>query len=294
MLQSQQMESVTSADFVRRFGRWQDQVATGPLVVTHHGRARLVAVSMERYQALTEGEEIAGDDGHDVRLATLVERMDEGFIAFDAQLHFVDANPVACAHLRTSAAALRGQALGEAQADFFRTLAHSHLLRAARSGEAAAFDAPSLAYPGNWLRFRTFPYGSGAACLFRNVTEEKEARRRAQAETALAAAIEAHGVIGYARISPRATFLDVDRPLAALAGFDPASLRGVRLTDIMPLNRRVAAACEIEAVLTDGGARAFDGALMVNRGDEIEVRISLASIDGTPANDGAVVVVTLR
>lgn len=289
----QQADSVSSAEFVRQFGRWQDQVAAGPLVVTHHGRARLVAVSMERYRALTEARAAAAGDVRDARHATLIERMSEGFLAFDAMLGIVEANPVACAHLRTSAAMLIGQPLGEAHPDFFGTLAYPHLLRAAQSGEAATFDVPSLSYPGNWLRLHSFPYGAGAACLFRNMTGTIEAQRAAAASAALVAAMGAHGAIGCARLSPRATVLSVDRALADLAGFDPATLLGVRLTDIMPLNRRVAAAEEIETVLAGAAdSAAFDGALMINRGDEIEVRIGLARIGGASANEGAAVVVT--
>jgi PAS domain-containing protein len=293
MAYPQQAESVSSAAFVRQFGRWQDQVATGPLFVTHHGRARLVALSVDRYRALTEARATVAGGARDARHAALIARMDEGFLAFDAQLAFAEANPVACAHLRMSAAMLIGQPLGETHADFFRTLAYPHLLRAARSGEAATCEVPSLAYPGDWLRLHIFPYGAGAACLFRNVTSAVAARSEAAASTALVAAMGAHGAIGRGELSPRATLLDVDRVLAELAGFDPETLIGVRLTDIMPLNRRAAAADAIETVLTGADSVAFDGTLMVNRGGEIAVRFGLARIGEASANGGgAVVVVT--
>jgi len=289
----QQAESVSSADFVRQFGRWQGQVAAGPLFVTYHGRARLVAMSVDRYHALAEAGTAAGH-GPDARHETLVGRIGEGFLAFDAALCIVEANPVACAHLRTSAATLIGQPLGEAHPDFYRTLAYSYLLRATQAGEAATFEVPSAAYPGNWLRLHSFPYGTGAACLFRNVTGAREARREAAASAALAAAMGAHRAVGCARLSPRATIVRVDRALAELAGFASETLRGVRLTDIMPLNRRVAAADRVEAVLAGEEVAAFDSALMVNRGGEIEVRIGLARIGGEAASEGAVAVVTPR
>lgn len=295
MRHSSQIMSVTSADFVRRFGRWQDHVASNPVIVTHHGRDRLVALSMESYRALSEegaSDVTSADD--DARLATVLERMSEGFIAFDGAMRFEQANPVACAYLRTTRDALIGTALSEEHADFGRSLAHSRLLRAAQSGEVAAFDAPSLVYPDNWLHFRTFPYGAGAACLFRNITEEMETRRRADTKAAIIAAMAAHGLIGHARLTPRATLASVDASFAAMSGFAAESLALVRLTDILPLDRRVAAAEEIEAVLSGGGARAFDSALLVNRGGELPVRMALAELKGEYVSDGAVLVVTPR
>lgn len=43
----------TAAEVSRNFGRWQDQALAGPVVVTHHGRPRVVVVSAQQYEALT-------------------------------------------------------------------------------------------------------------------------------------------------------------------------------------------------------------------------------------------------
>ena len=50
------LPSVTSADFVRHFGRWQDRVGSSPVLVTSHGRDRMVIISIEQYQALLARE----------------------------------------------------------------------------------------------------------------------------------------------------------------------------------------------------------------------------------------------
>ncbi len=44
----------TAAEVSRNFGRWQDQALAGPVVVTHHGRPRVVVVSAQQYETLTE------------------------------------------------------------------------------------------------------------------------------------------------------------------------------------------------------------------------------------------------
>jgi len=46
-------------------------------------------------------------------------------------------------------------------------------------------------------------------------------------------------------------------------------------------------------VLTGGTARAFDSALLVNKGEEAAVRIALAPLGGDDRGHGAIVIVTL-
>jgi PHD/YefM family antitoxin component YafN of YafNO toxin-antitoxin module len=43
---------VSSADFQRNFGRYQDMAMTQPVVVMRNGRERTVTVSIEEYQRL--------------------------------------------------------------------------------------------------------------------------------------------------------------------------------------------------------------------------------------------------
>lgn len=46
------METVTSAEFQRHVGRYQDRALAEPLLVTHNGRERLVVMSAEEYHRL--------------------------------------------------------------------------------------------------------------------------------------------------------------------------------------------------------------------------------------------------
>ena len=50
---------VSSAELVRQFGRWQDEATIQPVLVTHHGRGRVVLVSAAHYDELMAGG--AGD-----------------------------------------------------------------------------------------------------------------------------------------------------------------------------------------------------------------------------------------
>ncbi len=44
---------ISTADFVRSFGTWVDQAMSAPVMVTKHGRDRLVILSAEEYGRLT-------------------------------------------------------------------------------------------------------------------------------------------------------------------------------------------------------------------------------------------------
>jgi len=282
---------VTSADLVRHFGRWQEQAAIQPVYVTHHGRDRQVLLSIAAYAALRTRAAMPAGKGGPV-LEPMLEQLSDGFIAVDRELRLTQINPAGAAYLQLTRTAALNRRLVDAVAAFEGSLLLGHLARAGAAGEIMACEGPSPVYTGRWLSFRVFPYGEGAACLRRDVTDWIEAGRQARQDAATVAAMAAHGGIGRARLSPRGTFVAVDAALAEMAGFAADCLIRARLTDILPLNRRVAASDELEQVLTGGQARAFDSALLVNKGEEAMVRIALAPLGREGEARGAVAIVT--
>ncbi|NEX22662.1 type II toxin-antitoxin system Phd/YefM family antitoxin [Thiorhodococcus mannitoliphagus] len=57
------MLSITSADFQRHFGRYQDEALKEPLAITRNGRERLVVLSAEEYHRLKRRDrEVLGLD----------------------------------------------------------------------------------------------------------------------------------------------------------------------------------------------------------------------------------------
>ena len=46
------MLKVSSAEFQRNFGRYQDEALVHPVAITRNGRERLVVISMEEYHRL--------------------------------------------------------------------------------------------------------------------------------------------------------------------------------------------------------------------------------------------------
>ena len=90
--------SVSAADISRNFGEWQSKAMLKPVVITHHGRARLVLQSIEAF----ERGQNAGEPGasHDeaqhvtARLRSLLGQIPEGFFAIDPDFRLTDVNRV--------------------------------------------------------------------------------------------------------------------------------------------------------------------------------------------------------
>ncbi len=53
------MLKVTSAEFQRHVGRYQDEALRGPVSITRNGRERVVLLSVEEYQRLKRREQQA-------------------------------------------------------------------------------------------------------------------------------------------------------------------------------------------------------------------------------------------
>ena len=284
---------VSAAEITRNFGLWQDRAAQRPLIVTHHGRPRVVVLSISDYGALAAHDPATAPNLEaDARLSGVLDHLISGFVAFDADLRFRRVNVVAAAYFERSEGSLIGQPLDRAFPELRDGLVLSRLRQVLRTREEIAFDAPAQLHDNRLMRFRIFPYPGGIATLFTNVTEQIDHEREAAERVSLQAARNAHGGVGIGRLSVRGTFAGVEDPLAAMAGFDPVKLVGVRLGDLLALNRRVAASVEIETVLSGGGPHVFDSVMLVNGGEDLPIRVALAEIREGFAVAGATVMIT--
>lgn len=291
--------SVSAAELVRHFGQWQDQAAREPVVVTHHGRSRVMLVSADHYQELIES--VA--DTNDVPASTverteviqqLMDHVAEGFVAFRADLTVTVINAAACAYLKVARESVVHRTLEQRLPGIEDTLGHVHLVRAIQSGSSSTFEMPSYTYAGRRLLFQTFPLDDGSACLFRDITDDLEARAHAGTKSAAMAAMAAHAGIACARLTVRGTLTMVDTCFAEMVGFTPEGLARSRLVDVLATRYRAAAMDAVEAVLEGGAASAIDVALLTRSGVEREVRIGLAPLRGPDGPNGAVVIMTHR
>lgn len=292
---------VTSADFVRHFGGWQERANKSPIVVTHHGRERLVVLSPDRFRELASNDagcarpaaEAASVQERLTELEIVAEHLDDCFVAFDRNQRIVRVNRGFCAYLRMARGQLEGRTIAEAVPQSRGSLGCSNVARALETGQSATLEVPSLIYPGRWMRVKTFPFPSGSACLLGDITEEVEAREAVDIHFATRQAMVAHGLAGRCVLTARATFREVDAAFAALLGLEPEGLLRARFTDIFPASCRTQARECVEAVLETGEPAMLDSRLLRGGHAEEEVRLGIAGL-GEGYGRGAVVIATRR
>jgi prevent-host-death family protein len=78
---------ISSVEFQRNFGRYQDTALTEPVTVMHHGRDRTVLISAEEYRRLKRRDrEVLGlHDFTDADLAAIREQHRKTTAAADAE-----------------------------------------------------------------------------------------------------------------------------------------------------------------------------------------------------------------
>jgi PAS domain-containing protein len=289
MLERQTPRFVSAAEITRNFGMWQDRASQGPLIVTHHGRPRCVLLAVATWQALGDAPGHPVEDRALMEHDLLAERIDSGFIALDTGLVVRGANALGAMMLGHARETLAGLTFGDAMPVLAEGPVGSQLRRTLRTGEEGRLTAP---HGGGKMRIHIFPWPDGVALTLRPAGEEDETERAERTAIALRAAIEAHGEVGVAQLSMRGTIKQADASFAAMAGFTPGRLVGVRATDLLALSARAPVAQAVEAVLTGAEPTSLDSRLLVNGAEERPVRIALAPIVEGYGTGGAMMVLS--
>ncbi|WP_332770399.1 PAS domain-containing protein [Phenylobacterium sp.] len=289
---------VTAGDISRNFGLWQDKALSGPVMVTHHGRSRVVLVSAEHYAALEAGGVAArgpdrGQAGFETSLAAVLDHTGEGFMALDARLHVTAVNHVFKALVGLSSSQIIGRCWEELFAATAQSVIGEQLRRALRSGEAVDFEAVTDSLSGRRYAIRAFPYPGGVAALILNKTAEREMHRELQAAKASEAALSALSQVMIVRLNVRGVLAEVGSDFASLTGFSREELLTCRLADVIQPRDRVALNRVLEELLQGSGPREFATTLLVKNGDERPVRIGAAAILNDLSPDGVVAALSL-
>jgi PAS domain-containing protein len=71
------LTTVSSADFIRNVGYWQNEALRGPISITHHGRERLILASKDDFES-GQGSTLAP-------YLVIFDHMSEGVLIFDDQ-----------------------------------------------------------------------------------------------------------------------------------------------------------------------------------------------------------------
>ena len=284
----------TAGEVSRNFGQWQDVALTAPVIITHHGRPRVVLLSADRYASWNNLPAAGGSaEAHvaETSREALLEQMAEGFIALDPTLRVTKVNPVFEALAGRSA----GQLVGSGWSDLFplptQAVIAEQMRRVLRTGEAVEFEADSTVQAGRCYGVRVFPYPGGVAALFANRTEEHSLRGRLRHAGAIQTATTALPRLAVARLNIRGVLAEMDDDFLRLTGFSGVELLDCRLTDIVRPSDRRALSQALEKVLQGGPAARVETALLVRAGDERPVELSLAPILHDGAADGVMVLI---
>lgn len=281
---------VTAGEISRNFGQWQDVALSGPVIVTHHGRPRVVMISAEHYAAAGLAEGPAGFD-NDSALQTaetarsaILGHLNEAFVALDPDLRITAVNAVFEDLKGASAAQLVGLAWTEVFSAPVQALIGEQFRRVLRTGETLEFESESTVQSGRCFGVRVFPYPGGVAALFVNRTEERDLRARLDRAAALETALSVLPEVATARLNIRGVLASMDADFLRLTGFSEAELRDCRLSDIVrPAERRALTQAVEHALQGDAPAR-LPVTLLVKDGAERTVELALATVrrDGVP------------
>ncbi|AYV49349.1 prevent-host-death family protein [Caulobacter flavus] len=281
---------VTAGEISRNFGQWQDVALSGPVIVTHHGRPRVVMISAEHYAAAGLAEGPAGFD-NDSALQTaetarsaILGHMNEAFVALDPDLRIIAVNAVFEDLKGASAAQLVGLAWTEVFSAPVQALIGEQFRRVLRTGETLEFESESTVQSGRCFGVRVFPYPGGVAAVFVNRTEERDLRARLDRAAALETALSVLPGVATARLNIRGVLASMDADFLRLTGFSEAELRDCRLSDIVrPAERRSLTQAVEHALQGDAPAR-LPVTLLVKDGAERTVELALATVrrDGVP------------
>lgn len=273
MTQIETMQYVSSAELTRNFGAWQDRAARAPLVVTHHGRPRCVLLAADAYAKISHGSALEEYELI-VDHAPLSERIDVGFVILDKTFAVRDLNTLASVMLGTSRDQLVGVPLFTLLPGLAEEPFQTRIRRVLRSDAPARLDLPG--WDGRGLHIHAFPWPTGLALTMQAVSEEEEAEAELAGARALRTALDAHGNIGTARLTVRASIAQVDASFARIVGIAPERLEGSRVTDLFAVASRDAVSAALEQVMGGGRVEALDVRLLVDEGSRTR-RIALAA-----------------
>lgn len=282
---------VTSSEFVRNFGLWQERATRAPLYIMHRGRPRFVLVAAETMEALCTAHGSVAAPGA-VDAEALLDAVGDLVLVADADLRIVATSRSARTHF--GALANVGARLDSVAPTALRRMLSETAGRVMASGRVETIDVASPVRAGRLLTATLAPVGRGVALLAQDGTGEREqAHARASAE-ATANATAAAGGVAAATLSARGYVVDPGAALCALTRLSREALARSRFVTLVEIGGRVALGDALERVLGDGAVEAVEAKLLVNRAGGAPVRVGLAPIRTGQAIEGAVAMVVAR
>ncbi len=282
--------SVPAAEVIRNFGYWQQQALSGPLAITHHGRARIMLISSEMYERLQRAQVKLKPISSD--LGVLLDSMAEGFVLVDSDMRIVKMNLVAEAFFGLRLSEVRGLSFSDPMFEAANQTLRDTFDRVHLTRKIETCHIDTLMRPGRRLLVRVFPFGDGVALLFVNTTEQDRLRRDAENMRALRSALGKQKQVSVLSLDIRGALQNADDMLTELTGFTFADLQQTRLLDcVVPADKPLVDAV-YGPLLTSGQAGVASVRVVVKNGEERLLRIAFVPVVRDAVQIGTMLMLT--
>ncbi len=268
--------SVSSAEFIRNIGYWQNEALRQPVSITHHGRERLVLSAPDVLSTSSAEDSSHGLAKLRADVAAVQENLEDGYLSVDAALCVRHSNSVAQAISGLSRGDLEGAAILQALPQPLASILADRVQRVMRTRQAERFEVG--AQDNRHFAVTVFPVSVGAGVLLRNTTELRVLRQRLEEGEAMQQAVRRHPRAAAIKLDARARIESIDTTFAAWSGFAAADVVGHRVIDLVSAGQRRDVAEMIERVLRDGESCEISLTMLGKRGDEMPGDLALAPI----------------
>lgn len=270
----EKVDVVTTSDFVRQFGVWQERALRSPIYILHRGRPRFVMTSVETLRQLCARPEIERGAALAVTDRTLLDLVDTMVLVCDRDLRLVEATASAKRYFSIEDSAdLVSNLVGDGIAPLL-TAALGRVI-ATGSTEAIVLPAPRR---GRQLHWSIVPYRGGAAMAAHDVTIADDLAAARSAADAADEALFIAGCGAVAYLNVRGHVAQRSPTLARFVGLDEETVVGIKFASLIDRGDRVAVADLIDSVFATAAARAIDAVMLTGGGTPRLVRIGIAPV----------------
>lgn len=273
----------TAAEITRNFGHWQDKAMREPILITHHGRPRLVLQSAEAFErgqsapaAIEVGDRPPPDD---VRrdLETILSQIFEGYIVFDHELRIRSLNAAALVNSTFTAEDVVGVAVDDPRLGEVGALIGSRLRRVLRTGETMQFEVPGVFNRHRRYDLKAFAVRGGVGVTINQLTELYDLRSEREARAGFDQALAGLPNLMLFGLSPMGFVTAPNPAMCELLGFSADHLATGRLIDfVIPAQRHELSEQLNEVLQGRAGEHVAAVRLLTNAQDEVPVSLSIA------------------
>ncbi len=273
-------ETASAAEVSRNFGDWQSRAMHTPVTITHHGRPRLMLLSVELFNEHAHdefaGASEPGSSSIHAQLRAVLNQIHDGFIAFDKDLRVIDMNPAAESFIGVAKEEVIGRDLRDVQPQTQGSIAWDFYRRVLRTGESVEFRVKSTVRNQPPLKVQAFPYDDvGVGVLFTNLSAVEEVQVLKARDQAAKSALQAEADVGLLRLNARGVIEEVDARFCLISGFSAQQLSGIMLVELVAPKDRALVQRTLNAAIRDETPKAVSATILLRDGRERRLKLSL-------------------